>query len=90
MGWGYFFGLVHLLIARSPCCCIVLALGGPPTELEGERAVERETEQQDYLSQDDLLKAREAEKEAARARDTHTREDWLKIAECYRELAREA
>jgi hypothetical protein len=45
---------------------------------------------QDHLSQEHLSKAQEAEQEAARARDAHIRKGWLSLAECYRELAREA
>lgn len=36
---------------------------------------------------DYLAKARDAEEQAAKAKDQRTREQWLKIAESYRELA---
>jgi hypothetical protein len=36
-----------------------------------------------------LLKAREAEEEAAKAKEAGTRASWLKMAESYRQLAKE-
>jgi hypothetical protein len=60
------------------------------TGRDGERAMDQEAIQQDYLSREHLSKAIEAETLAAQARDAQVRTGWLKIAECYRELAREA
>jgi hypothetical protein len=37
-----------------------------------------------------LSRAREAEEQAAKAQDAIVREQWLKIAQAYRELARSA
>ena len=43
----------------------------------------REQRREDYLA-----KARDAEEQAAKARDQPTKEQWLKIAESYRDLAK--
>lgn len=42
---------------------------------------------QDYLAQQHLAKAVEAEGLAAVEKDRQIREGWLKLAECYRVLA---
>ena len=49
----------------------------------GELAMYVDTGQQLYLS-----KAKEAEQEAARAKNPESRASWLRIAENYRDLAR--
>ena len=48
-----------------------------------ERAMSRRSRQAHYE-----LKSREAEEMAAKTKDPETRDEWLKIAESYRELAK--
>jgi hypothetical protein len=50
----------------------------------GERTVEREEKRQHYLA-----KAQEADKVAAKAKDPNYRASWVKLAETYRQLARD-
>jgi uncharacterized alpha-E superfamily protein len=48
-----------------------------------ERVMSKEQRRADYLA-----KAREAEEQAAKVKEQLSRDQWLKIAESYRELAR--